>query len=153
MKALLMRPFQVTGMGMYPSTLLACKVLACLVILYRIPGKFQFPFLPLFRPLDVFLPITNAMTLGIQIAFYSAAIALLLNLRPRYACFVLGACVVLLLLGNRIEYRNHIFIVACTFLLSACHRKDERPWLLVGVCRQDWHPDLCSDARRVFVVR
>lgn len=150
MKALLIRPFQVKGMDMYPSTLLACKVLTCVAILYRLPGKFQFPFLPLFRPLDVFLPITSAMTLGIQIVFYSAAIALLLNIRPRYACFVLGGCVLLLLIGSRIEYRNHIFIVACVFLLSACHRRDERPWLLLvqvvvlyifSALNKAWEPD------------
>ncbi|HUG09685.1 MAG TPA: HTTM domain-containing protein [Opitutaceae bacterium] len=122
---------QVTGADMYPSTLLAAKLLWLVLFFHGALFAMEVPFLPLFRPLDALQPHVVAVSFALQAVFFAGGVALLFNVRPRIACAAIGIAILLLLLGNRTTYRNHIFICACAFLLGAAHDRDERPWLLV----------------------
>jgi len=123
--------FQVKCTDMYPSTLLVAKLLWLVLFFHGTLPVFEVPFLPLVRALDVLRPNSGAITFALQAVFFLGGLALLFNLRPRIACALVGLSLLVLLLGNRTTYRNHIFICACVFLLGAMHRRDERPWLLV----------------------
>lgn len=122
---------QVKGTDMYPSTLLVAKLLWLVLFFHGTLSVFEVPFLPLMRPLDALRWQAGAITLAMQAMFFLGGVSLLFNFRPRIACVVLGVTILLLLLGNRTTYRNHIFICACAFLIGAAHDRDERPWLLV----------------------
>lgn len=143
----------VTGKGMYPSTLLTVKLLWLTSLVFQLLEKMQVPFLPLFRPMDALMPWSVELSAVLQIVYFCAGIALLFNYRPRLCCTLLAGCIVVLLLANRTTYRNHIFVIACAYLLAACHKPQEPPWLLVwqlslvylaAGLNKAWEPDWLS---------
>ncbi|MEM9159020.1 MAG: DoxX family membrane protein [Verrucomicrobiota bacterium] len=117
---------------MYPATLMMCKLLWFLLFASYYHTKFQgLPHLPLLPILDILRPVEGLYNSTLKTAYWLGGFALLFNLRVRLAAFMLGVIVLLIILSDRTHYRNHTFICGCAFILAACHKKDERPWLLI----------------------
>ncbi len=128
--AAFLRPWRSTGADMAPAVLLMCKLLFLLLLWGGFRAKIDVPFLPFLAVLDALRDWPWAYARALDAMFLGAGALLLLNVRPRAAAFVLGLVVLLVLLGSKPLFRNHVFIVGCLFLLAGLTRPGRPPVLL-----------------------
>ena len=114
---------------MQPNVLLMCKLVLLLLLLHNISDKFGDPYLPFIGLIDGFRELPGWYG-GIQhILFWISGAALLLNIKVRTAALGLGICVLMIMLGSKPLFQNHVFIVSCIFLLAGLSRKEDGPVL------------------------
>ena len=118
----LWKPWRSTGTDMRPNFLLMCKLLLVLLVVHGFTGTVRDPFLPFVPSLDLLRSASGWYGLLLQAVFIGAAGALVFNYRVRGAAVILGVVVILVLLGSKPLFRNHVFIVGCLFLLAGLHR-------------------------------
>lgn len=124
------RPWRFTGTAMRPQALLLCKLLFVLAAVHGLPAKLGDPYLPFLPIFDELRQFPGLFAAVLTAAYWSAGVALLLNVGVRSAAVTLGACVILALLASKPSFQNHVFIVGCFFLLCGLHRPGEDPWLI-----------------------
>ncbi len=124
------RPWRVTGTEMPPPLLLMSKLLFLVLLFGGFRGKFDAPFLPFVPVLDIFRQWPWFYRHGLEGLFLAAGGLLWLNIRPRATCVLLGSVVILVLVGSKPLFRNHVFLVGCLFLLAGLTRPGGPPVLL-----------------------
>lgn len=124
------RPWRCTGTAMAPNLLLMCKLLLGLILAHGFPATLGDPFLPFLAILDGFHAYPGVFAGVMKGLFLTGAILLVFNVRVREAAMTVGLVVILSLIASKPQFRNHVFIVGCLFLLAGLHRDREDPWLL-----------------------
>ena len=122
-------PLRVTGAGMPPNLLLACKLIVVAFVVdgqvRRLPGHF----LPFFSALDR-VGSQPAYRHGLQAAFLVAAVALLLNRAPHLAASVAGATILLGTISSRIYFENNTEYTGLILLLAGLAASGDRTRLV-----------------------
>ncbi len=111
-------PLRITGTALPPNVLLAAKlIVTCLVLKgYKIPE----PFVPLLGLVDA-IPYPGVLRIVIQLAFWGAALALLLNFRVRTSALLAGIAFLCGHLVARGAYANGNFFCSCILILTGLY--------------------------------
>jgi len=115
---------------MQPNILILCKLAFLLLVINQFYFYLEDPFLPFLNILDAFNEIPDVIKIIQRVLFVLAGILLWLNYRVRLMALILGLVVLFALLASKPLFRNHIFILACIFILAALSAKNNKPWLL-----------------------
>ena len=123
-------PWRTNTSEMRWNVLLMCKLLFILLLLNGFWPKIQDPFLPFLAILDHFNEVPGTYALANKILFLTSGLFLLFNIKVRTMSGILGLTILVILLGSKPIFRNHILICGCAFFLAALNKKDEDPYLL-----------------------
>ena len=108
-------PWKTTSSDMRWNVLLMCKLLFILLLLNGFWSKIEDPFLPFLLLLDHFNKWPGAFALLNKTLFLTSGLLLLFNFKARLMAGTLGGAVLLILLGSKPIFRNHILICGCAF--------------------------------------
>lgn len=123
-----MNPLRCSGTDLPPNLLLMAKILVVGLALKGYWGGLPEVFLPMVPILEALDPAVFRRVL--QAGFAIAGAALLLNLRVRVSCMVLGLVFLLAIAASLPYYRNATVYAGCILLLAGLSKAGERPWLL-----------------------
>ena len=142
--------FRIDGTSMRASALLVCKLVWVLSWIEGIPATFALPFVPLWSGLNHLQPWSPLLSQSLLLVWSAAGLLLLWNCWPRACAALLGLILLFSLIADPTHYHNHIFILACTWLLAAASPVDRPPvWFrwqfaiiyLFAAFNKLWEPD------------
>lgn len=116
-------PAALPSEAMPPQLLLVCKLAFLVALADSYFLELDAPFLPFLQVLDAFHESTvYASTL--RILFFAGGGMLLFNIAPKAGAALVGAVLLTHLLGTRLDFKNHVFITACIFLLCGLSTRE-----------------------------
>jgi predicted DCC family thiol-disulfide oxidoreductase YuxK len=124
-------PLRCGGTALPVHILLMAKLIAIALLLTNHVRLLPSPFLPFVPVLDL-LAFSESFRLAVQIVFVGAALALIFNRWVRLASFLLGASILLSVVGSKAYYGNNKTFCACVLLLAGLWHPRIGPWLLRG---------------------
>lgn len=116
-------PWKITGQELPANILLMAKLMLALLLFHGFFGKIKDPFLPFLPILESFNQINGLFEILMRASFVIGASMLVFNIRPKKAIMALGLIILLVLLSSKTLFRNHIFIVACVYLIVGFTQK------------------------------
>ena len=107
-----------------PNILLMCKLLILLMIAYQYPSKLQDPYIPFISTLNYFNTIPGVFKGILIFGFTLSTTAIFFNIKIRISCLILGLVVMLEQIASQPNFKNHVFICGCYFILVGLSRKN-----------------------------
>ncbi|MBC2605932.1 HTTM domain-containing protein [Pelagicoccus albus] len=111
-----LNPFECRDTEMLPQLLLVCKLCFCVIVLKGYYLELEAPFLPFIAWLDVFHG-SAAYTWLMRAGALGGGTMILFNIKPKVGATLLGSILLLHLLGTRLDFKNHVMLTACVFLI------------------------------------
>ena len=110
-------PLSLPSGELSPHLLLVCKLAFLVLLADQYYWELEAPFLPFVAALDAFHG-SMLYTALLRIGLFLGGGMLLFNLQPKAGATIVGAILFAHLLGTRLDFKNHVVLTACIFLVS-----------------------------------
>lgn len=109
-------PLSCQGTEMLPQLQLVCKLSFLVVLIKGYYLELEAPFIPFIHLLDLFHG-SEMYTWTLRSVFFLGGGLLLFNKWPKFGATLMGSVLLIHLLGTRLDFKNHVFLTACIFLI------------------------------------